>query len=78
MILLACKDGRDPTNSRGSSLSSIVCWAMVEEASLDLLVIYSVTADRGKNITNVMADETQHPNAPIIARKSVQNILSFT
>jgi len=72
-------DDWDAMYRRGSSLRSIVWAAMVEAAlCLDLVAMYSVTADLGKKITNVRADETQHPNAPTMARKSVQNMLSFT
>jgi len=72
-------DWVEERNCRGSCLSSIVCPAAMEAAiCLDLVTIYSVTADLGKKITSVRADEIQHPNAPIIARKSVQNMLSFT
>jgi len=72
-------DSVEVMNCRGSALSSIVCPATTEAAiGLDLLTMYSVTADLGKKITIVRADEMQHPNAPIIAKKSVQNMLSFT
>lgn len=44
-------DDCDATNRRGSSLSSIVCAAMVETAlCFDLVAMYSVTADLGKKI----------------------------
>lgn len=45
------RDDCDMTNRRGSSLSSIVCAAIVEAAlCFDLVAMYSVTADLGKKI----------------------------
>ena len=61
--------------------SDIFCDGGSREKDLERVALSDegfTICDGWRRTTNVRADETQNPNAPTIARKSVQNILSFT